>query len=90
MAKMNEMPQSKIREDVDGAPHGIGRTVRIVFARDETFDKRFMGKIGEIVHYCYSCGCGQSFPDDPMIGVQFKSGKIEEFWSDEMKDLEGT
>ena len=81
---MSKVPQGKITKNIEDAPYEIGRTVKIVFATDETFDRRFMGKVGTIVHYDYSCGCGQSFPHDPMIGVQFKSGKIEEFWKEEM------
>jgi len=82
------IPEGHVREDIEGAPYAIGQAVTIVFATDETFDQRFMGRTGVIVHYDYSCGCGQSFPRNPMIGVQFESGEIEEFWKEEMTILE--
>ena len=29
-------------------------------------------------------GCGQRFPDDPMIGVRFPDGALQEFWREEL------
>ena len=70
--------------DVIGAPFRIGTRVRIVKGTDETFNKKFLRKIGEVVHLDYSCKCGQSYPGDPMIGVRFADGTTEEFWAEEI------
>ncbi len=74
----------KIRKNIRHAPYKIGGFVKIVFATDETFDHKFLGNVGKIIYYDYSCGCGQSFPDDPMIGVRFKNKEIGEFWKEEI------
>ena len=84
MESMKKIPQGKIRKNISGAPYEISNLVKISSATDETFDHKFMGRVGAIVHYDYSCGCGQSFPDDPMIGVEFSDNMIEEFWKEEM------
>lgn len=63
----------------------IGQTVRVVSLTDETGDKGCLGKSGKVTHFDYDCGCGQSYPDDPMIEVQFDDGKIEEFWKEELE-----
>jgi len=70
--------------DVDGAPFKIGERVRVTDSKDETFDRSFKGRIGVIEYFEYECGCGQSYPDDPMIGVRFRRGRIEEFWAEEL------
>jgi hypothetical protein len=72
-----------IRHDVAGAPFKIGDIVKVILLADETANARFFGKHGEVVWFEYSCGCGQTYPNDPMIGVQFKS-KVEEFWKEEI------
>jgi hypothetical protein len=72
---------------VRGAPFRIGDKVKVVRAADETFEKRFMRRVGVVEHLEYSCGCGQTYPDDPMIGVLFRSGEVEEFWKEELKLL---
>lgn len=56
----------------------------IVNGADETFDGRYLRKTGNVVHLEYSCGCGQSYPGDPMIGVRFAEGNVEEFWREEI------
>jgi len=87
MEKIKNIPQGKVKRNIKGAPYKIGNLVKVIFATDETFDNSFMGQVGKIIHYCYSCGCGQSFPDDPMIGIEFNEGVIEEFWKEEIKRL---
>ena len=52
---------------------------------DETFNKLFISKSGLVIYYDYECGCGQNFPDDPMIGVRFENGIVEEYWKEEIK-----
>jgi hypothetical protein len=71
------------RHDVTGAPVRIGARVLIVASDDETFDAAYLGKVGIVKYLEYGCGCGQSFPSDPMIGVEFENGTIEEFWAEE-------
>lgn len=62
----------------------IGSCVRVIKGIDETFDERFLQKIGIVENFDFTCGCGQSYPNDPMIGVRFPNGKYEEFWTEEL------
>lgn len=78
-----------IRINVDGAPFRIGDLVRIVRLLDSTADADFLRKCGRIVYFEYSCGCGQSHPDDPMIGVQCANGAAE-FWKEEIRRIRAT
>jgi hypothetical protein len=70
--------------DVDGAPFKIGERVRVTDSKDETFDYSLKGQIGVVEYFEYECGCGQHYPDDPMIGVRFQKDRIEEFWAEEL------
>lgn len=49
--------------------------------------EEFIGRSGTVSFLEYSCGCGQSFPGDPMIGVAFEDGRQEEFWREELRRL---
>jgi hypothetical protein len=73
--------------DVDGAPFKIGQKVWVLNNpnADQTFDTKFANKFGEVLFFEYDGGCGQSFPFDPMIGVRFGDGLVEEFWNEELK-----
>ena len=73
-----------IYHDVEGAPFQIGDRVFIGKGTDETFSQENLGKTGMVVYFEYSCGCGQSFPHDPMIGVRFPDGTVDEFWREEI------
>lgn len=53
--------------------------------KDETFNSDFIGEFGVIMYFDYECGCGQSYPNDPMIGIQFSNGQMEEFWKEEIQ-----
>ncbi len=74
------------RYNIKGAPFRIGSKVQVLNnpLNDETFDKKYSCKIGEIIFFEYDCGCGQTFPADPMIGVKFLHGKVAEFWKEEL------
>ncbi len=76
-----------IKYDNIGCPFKIGEKVRILnnLINDETFNIDYCNKTGVIIYFEYNCGCGQSFPNDPMIGVKFKNGTTEEFWKEELK-----
>jgi len=73
--------------NIKGAPYKIGQKVKILDNpnNDETFDRKFANKIGEMMHFEYDGGCGQSFPRDPMIGVRLANGKRDEFWKEELE-----
>lgn len=75
--------------DIEGAPFKIGSKVKISnnISEDSTFDKKYSNKKGEVVFFEYDCGCGQTFPSDPMIGVKFRDGEIEEFWKEELTKI---
>jgi hypothetical protein len=74
-------------KNVDGAPFKIGDKIKVLNNpnNDETFNKLFISKSGLVIYYDYECGCGQNFPDDPMIGVRFENGIVEEYWKEEIK-----
>lgn len=69
--------------DVDGAPFKIGDKVKVVCLADETAARKFLKREGTVLYFEYVCGCGQRFPRDPMIGVQFPRS-FEEFWKEEL------
>ena len=76
--------RERLGKDVLGAPVKIGARVRVGKGSDCTFDASFRGANGVVEYLEYSCGCGQSFPHDPMIGVRFPDGRLEEFWAEEL------
>ena len=63
----------------------MGQPVIVCGLADETADKCFLRKRGVVTYFNYDCGCGQTYPQDPMIGVRFVSGKTAEFWREELK-----
>ena|ERR1039457_731227 len=73
-----------IYHDVEGAPFKIGDKVKFVCAADETADRRFLNREGTVHYFEYKCGCGQTFPADPMIGVKFIRC-VKEFWKEELR-----
>lgn len=73
------------RYNIEGAPFHIGMLVVVTCAIDEAADVTLIGKQGRIVYYEYDCGCAQTFPNDPMIGVEL-DGKVHEFWFEELKE----
>ena len=78
------VPVGPIREHVPGAPRQPGDLVRVEAILDSTADVALVGAVGRVVHLEYGCGCGQRYPDDPMIGVELPGGVVEEFWRDEL------
>ncbi len=72
--------------DIEGAPFKIGNTVRILDNPndDDTFNRKYSSRIGIVTYFEYDGGCCQTFPDDPMIGIKFRDGKIAEFWKEEL------
>jgi hypothetical protein len=74
-----------IHTDVLGAPYRIGTPVRVVQLVDETGNRRWLRRIGVVKYFDYYCGCGQTYPDDPMIGVESRRGNVEQFWKEELR-----
>jgi len=83
------MGKKPIYHDIEGAPFKVGERVRVVGGVDETFNKRYLGRIGTVQYFEYQCGCGQSEPNDPMIGVSFLDASTEEFWKEELVRFRG-
>lgn len=70
---------------VEGAPFQPRQLVRVVGPTDPASPvDQHIGRQGVVEYLEYDCGCGQRFPDDPMIGVLFDAGDREEFWRDEL------
>lgn len=74
----------KYTTNVIGAPYSINARVKIGKGSDDAFDKKLKGKTGKIVYYNYERGTGQTFPADPLIGVNI-NGRISSFWKEELK-----
>ena len=76
--------------NIEGAPFRIGDRVIVLDNpnKDDTFNYDFVGRIGVVEHFEYDCGCGQSFPEDPMIGIRFSDKTIGEFWKEELQLLQ--
>jgi len=81
---------NKISHDIYGSPYTIGEKVIVLsnVSNDCTFDDKFIGLIGKIEYFDFECGCGQTYPTDPMIGVKFLDNSIEEFWNEELLSLD--
>jgi hypothetical protein len=78
-----------LRMWVDGAPFQPKEIVRVVASvesGDMSVDS-LIGKLGVVEYLEYDCGCGQTFPDDPMIGVRFSNGDQQEFWREELSSV---
>ena len=83
----NNILKPKKRDyDVEGAPFMIGDVVQVLnnLSNDETFNSDTIGKIGKVLFFEYDCGCGQTYPHDPMIGVTFSDNLVEEYWKEEL------
>lgn len=78
------VPAGKIRQHVPGAPRQSGDRVLVVAVSDSTVDPGHIGKAGRVDYLNYDCGCGQRWPDEPMIGVVLDDGTEEEFWPEEL------
>jgi len=74
-----------------GAPYQPGASV-IIHASEESGEldvSKHFGRHGVVEYLEYSCGCGQTYPGDPMIAVRFPAGDIEEFWRGEIRSEGG-
>jgi hypothetical protein len=87
MFKSSKAVAKPIYRNVKGSPFKIWDLAQVLEKQfnDATFDSSFCNKIGRIIYFEYSCGCGQRYPFDPLIGIEFQDGKIEEFWKEEIK-----
>lgn len=77
-----------IYEDVNDAPFHIGCEVKVIDGdgKDETFNLETLSMKGTIEYYEYQCGCGQTYPHDPMIGVRLSDNSLQEFWKEELEE----
>lgn len=87
MAARDHRPSSPILVNVRGAPFHIGQAVRVRCIADTTLPRRFVGRRGLVKYLEYGCGCGQSYPHDPMVGVRLSDGAVQEFWREELARL---
>lgn len=86
--KLNILGANPIYEDVKDAPFFIGCKVEICWGEsDGTFDEEINGMCGVIEYYEYECGCGQTYPNNPMIGVSIPKYDTLEFWPEELKEI---
>lgn len=78
------MGPNPLYHDVSGAPFKIGQRVRVIGSQDEMLDPRYRRRTGIVSYFEFECGCGQTYPSDPMIGVIFLRVRTEEFWKEEL------
>lgn len=64
----------------------IGRRVRVVGQADETLDRSWLGAVGFVAMLETRGLCGDS-PEDPMYIVQFRRGRRDGFWREELEVL---
>lgn len=80
-----------VHHPVAGAPYQPTDSVRVVMSAEQkgtlTDVSDFIGRTGVVEYLEYSCGCGQRYPDDPMIAVRFADGALQEFWREELAPL---
>src|SRR5258707_15358938 len=72
-----------LRCNIRGAPFWIGDHVQVTQIVDFAASKALVGKVGTVEYFEYSCGCGQTYPGDPMIGVRITK-VTHEFWKEEL------
>lgn len=79
-----------MRHHVEGATYQPGERVLVVRAIDRYVHdvSELVGKEGAVEHLEYECGCGQHYPEDPMVGVRFGDGQLQEFWREELQQIE--
>ena len=75
-----------VRWFVAGSPFQPGDRVTVTRATDrDVYDvTRYVGCSGVVDYLEYECGCGQHFPEEPMVGVKFEDGTVEAFWPGEL------
>lgn len=79
-----------VRVHTHGAPYQVGDFVEVVTRIDVELEDpddetpSHIGRAGAVAYLEYSCGCGQTYPTDPMIAVRFPEGDMEEFWREEL------
>lgn len=82
---MNNIKMNNIKE----APFFVGANVKVKNnPADETFDQSYIGRFGTVHAYNYEGGCGQTYPDDPIIQVKFGENDFESFWKEELELIE--
>jgi hypothetical protein len=69
---------------IECSPYQPKDIVVVLRFSDDTGDQEFIGKVGVVEYLEYSCGCGQSYPNDPMIGIKFPDGSLIECWPEEI------
>lgn len=102
-----EVPRGQLTDAVPGSPFQPGDRVRVVQILDETvtatdlgldpdadIEAYLVGRAGVVHHLNYDCGCGQRYPDDPMIGVLLDGcaappdpSEWPEFWPEELSPV---
>lgn len=65
----------------------INQNIKVINLIDKTGNRYYLNKIGLIKYFNFDCGCEQTFPHNPMIGIKFFNGKIEEFWKEEITKI---
>lgn len=68
---------------VPGAPHQPGDRAVFIGMVDSQCDQIEVGEVGVVVYLEYSCGCGQVYPESPMLGISF-GGRMVEVWPEEV------
>jgi len=79
----------RIRGYVFRAPFQCGQRVKVKGPNrpgdiDEEMCAPYVGCCGVVQWLRYQTGCGDRFPDDPMICVELDDGREYDFWHNEL------
>lgn len=62
----------------------VGDIVKVVSLTDETATKKLLNKTGMVIYLDGFEGVGNT-KKDPLIGVEFENGKVDDFWTEELE-----
>lgn len=85
-----------ITHNIMGAPFNIGDIITYTGLSDDSEsimdnciededENAIMRLPAKVIAFDYSSGTGQSYPEDPLIKIEFSNGKRATVWSDEIK-----
>ena len=83
-------PMRKHRGKVVGAPYQPGQRVKVIGPNapgdvDEEMCAPYLGCVGVVEELRYRTGCGDRFPQEPMILVLLDDGRRYDFWRNELR-----
>ncbi len=80
------------RSEIPGSPYQPGQRVKVVGPNapgdiDQDMCAPYLQCEGTVRELRYGMGCGDRYPNDPMIFVQLDDGRNYDFWHNELVAL---